>query len=169
MPFTICLTSMLPPFSRGGIVRRQRSLSLPVGPHTSFGSASFGSGGSTKPPAFMRASSRWNMRSVSFGPGAVPIVPVNPLNRTFTPGMSGDVAVGAGEVPPHDMGVREEIPQEAEAGDDDRVAELVGHDVPDRHREHVAGLGAVHEQRPRQRVHEVEVRGRARRRARSCG
>ena len=92
MPFTICFTSMLPPFSRGGIVRRQRSLLLPVAPHTSLGSASFGSGGSTKPPAFMRASSRWNMTSVSFGPGAVPIVPVNPLNRTFTPGMSGEVA-----------------------------------------------------------------------------
>ena len=61
------------------------------------------------------------------------------------------------ELPVDDVGLGEQIAQEAEARHDHRVAVLVGLDVDQRHREHVALLGALDEHRPGHRMHEVEV------------
>ena len=54
-------------------------------------------------------------------------------------------------------GFGEQIAQEAEAWHDHRVAVLIGLDVDQRDREHVALLGALDEHRSGERVHEVEI------------
>lgn len=87
VPTTICLMSMLPPFSRGGMVRRHSPLWLPLGPHTAAGSALVGSGGSATPPASPSCFSRASHVSTSGLPGSVPTVPMKPLKGTRTPGI----------------------------------------------------------------------------------
>ena len=61
------------------------------------------------------------------------------------------------ELPADDVRVGEQIAQEAEARHDHRVAELIGLDVDQGDREHVAGLGAFDMHRSGQRVDEVEI------------
>ena len=76
VPICICCTSMLPPFSRGGIVRRQVSLALPSGPQIEIGNAAIGCGGSAMPPAAPSAVSRANQASTSGRPGNTPTEPM---------------------------------------------------------------------------------------------
>ena len=71
--------------------------------------------------------------------------------------------VGAGqravELPAHEERLREDVGEEAEAGDDAVDTErgrLVGEE---RHLEHVPGLGAVDEDRARERVAQAEIEG----------
>ncbi len=83
---------MLPPFSRGGMVRRHLSLWLPSGPQTALGSAPVGSGGSATPPASPSWVSRCSHSSTSASPGSTPTEPMKPLNGMATPGICSDVA-----------------------------------------------------------------------------
>ena len=77
VPTCICCTSMLPPFSRGGMVRRQSSLCAPSGPQTADGRAPTGSGGSAIPPAAASAASRAFHVATSSSPGSTPTEPRN--------------------------------------------------------------------------------------------
>ena len=92
VPLTICFTSVLPPFSRGGMVRRHRSFALPVGPQRLAGTASVGSGGSTNPCFARSSSSREKAASISGRPSSTPMVPANPCSGSRTPGRSLEVA-----------------------------------------------------------------------------
>ena len=95
------------------------------------------------------------MTSVS--PGSTPTVPMNAAIGTRTPGIWSEVAVLAVELPVDHVRVGEQVAQEAEARHDHRVAVLIGLDVDQRDREHVALLGALDEHRSGERVHQVEI------------
>ena len=92
VPTTICFTSMLPPFSRGGMVRRHLSFWLPFGPQISAGRAPVGCGGRATPPASPSCVSRFSHVSISGLPGSTPTDPMNPLKGTRTPGIWSDTA-----------------------------------------------------------------------------
>ena len=61
------------------------------------------------------------------------------------------------ELPVDHVRVGEQIAQEAEARHDHRVPVLIGLDVDQRDREHIALLGALDEHRSGERVHQVEI------------
>src|SRR3990172_5324385 len=87
VPATICRTSMLPPFSRGGFVRRPR---LAIG--SVAGTAPRASGSTTSSPRSVIARSRREISSNSSCDGATPIVPTNGDPGIRTRGRSGEVA-----------------------------------------------------------------------------
>jgi hypothetical protein len=87
VPAESCLMSTLPAVSRGGTVR---SASAAIA--GSAGTASVGSGGSTKPPRSSAACSRAMVASSRRRSGASPMVPMKGAPGTRTPGRSSEVA-----------------------------------------------------------------------------
>ncbi len=83
---------MLPPFSRGGIVRRHSSLPLPLGPQISAGRAPTGCGGRATPPAAASRASRASQARASGSPGSTPTEPMKAAMGTRTPGIWSDTA-----------------------------------------------------------------------------
>ncbi len=79
--------SMLPPFSRGGIVR---SASDAIG--SAPGTAPCGSGGNAMPPRPARSASRRRTVSRNSFDGATPMTPTNEPSGIRTPGRSADSA-----------------------------------------------------------------------------
>jgi len=83
---------MLPPFSRGGTVRKHLSLWLPLGPQISAGRALMGCGGNATPPAAPNWLSRANHFSTSSSPGITPTDPMKPFIGMRTPGNWAETA-----------------------------------------------------------------------------
>ena len=151
---------MLPPFSRGGIVRRQSSLWLPSGPHTAAGCAPAGCGASAMPPASARAASRafpcLNLRLAREHADGTR----KRLVRYGDPGHLVGYGPARGEAPVDDGRIGVEIAQEPESGNDQGVAVLVGVDCQQLDLQRVSALRSVDVDGSGHRVNEVEIEGR---------
>ncbi len=148
-PATSRRMSRLPPVSRGGIVRSP--------PAAAAGTALLGHRSATGPPAARIRSSRARCRSISACEGATPITPAWTQAGTATPGSSGDRARRRVELPGDEERLREDVRQEAEAGDhrvDAEVRCLVRDELD---LEHVTRLGTLDEQRAGERMSTAEI------------
>src|SRR6266536_944071 len=153
VPAESCLMSTLPAVSRGGTVR---SASAAIA--GSAGTASVGSGGSTKPPRSSAACSRAMVASGRRRSGASPMVRAHEGGAWNAD--AGQVLRGRpapGDRPPHHERVGELVAQETEPRHLDRVAVADRLDLQDLDLQQVAGLGAVDVDRPGERVDHVQV------------
>ena len=148
---------MLPPFSRGGMVRRHSSLKLPIGPQTCFGSAPSGLGQKRDTAGLAK-------RLLARQPFANLLRSGQHADRSKE-GREGNVNTRhlrrgralARQLPGDEVRLGEPVAQESEARHDHRVAEIVGLDVDQGNRQNVAALGTAHTDRPGHGVDQVEI------------
>src|SRR6266542_5856693 len=146
VPALSCLMSTFPAVSLGGTVRRASRAMAPAG------TASVGSGGSTKPPRSSAACSRAVVTSSRRRSGASPMVP---HERRAGDAHARQVVGGGpavGDRPAHHERLGELVAQEAEAGHLHGVAVAVRLDVEDLDLEDVTVLGPVDVDGPGARV-----------------
>ena len=84
--------SILPPCSRGGVVRKHPLAVGASGPQTSSGVALIGSGSLTDPPRAANSASRASISACSVGPGRTVTMPGKLAFGIRTPGTSSETA-----------------------------------------------------------------------------
>src|SRR3984893_1152445 len=159
-PLVNCLTSKLPPFSRGGKVRR------PARPEGPVGTAPAGSGGRANPPLSMTRCSR-AVHSASFSTeGATADTPMNGAPGMRTPGICAEVAQlsairqctrNGSVITSRRKPSPGTIAQKAEPRHDRAERRRLRDDVGELNFENVAGHRALNKDRSGQRVHGAGV------------
>src|SRR6516165_5357 len=157
VPTCIAFTSMLPPFSRGGIVRSPSAAQGAPSPNKAAGTAPLGSGISTRPPAAASAPSRSSASATSGLPGNTPIDPGKRAHRDANIGQLVGNRRQTIELPIDDEWPCDHVAQEAESWCDRGIAIVVRRDVDDGDSQRVATLSALDEDRASHGMNAGEV------------
>src|SRR5579862_3240842 len=152
-PLLSCLMSRLPPFSRGGIVRKASEAIGSVA-----GTAPRASGGSASPPRAASSASRRVTRSRSSREGATPITDKGAIGDLHIRQI-GRLGKAVLDRPFGDIGFRERIAEKAEPRHLHRIAKAGRLHVADLDLEQIARLGAADKDRPGQRMDAIEIAG----------